>query len=82
MLTDSKAAESVLFEIHIIMKYKIKGYQVIYSNGCRDKVNLEIPIVTEDKEAIRAKLIRRHTGLGIECKGVNLDYDELNHKSV
>ena len=64
------------------MIYRIKGYQVVYSDECRDKVNLEIPIVTEDKESERAKIKAKHSGLGIVCKGVNLDYDELNHESL
>lgn len=60
------------------MKYKIKGYQIIYENGCRDKVSFEIPYVVEDKENERTKIQVRNSGLGIIVKGVNLDIEELN----
>lgn len=63
-------------------KYIIRKYQVIYSNGSRDKVNLEIPICTCDKEAVRGKLKIKHSGHGITCVGVNLDYDELNEEDL
>lgn len=60
------------------MKYKIKGYQIIYENGCRDKVSLEIPYVIEDKESERTNIQMRNSGLGLAIKGVNLDIEELN----
>lgn len=60
------------------MKYKIKGYQIIYENGCRDKVSLEIPYVIEDKESERTNIQMRNSGLGLVVKGVNLDIEELN----
>ena len=65
-----------------IMKYKIKGYQIIYENGCRDKVSLEVPYVVNDKEKERAKIFMRNTSLGLKCKGVNLYIEELNQSSV
>lgn len=60
------------------MKYKIKGYQIIYENGCRDKVGFEIPYVVEDKESERTKIQARNSGLGLVVKGINLDVEELN----
>lgn len=64
------------------MRYKIKGYQLVYSNGNRDKITLEKPIFTDDKEFERARIKALHTGNGLVCRGVNLDYDELNSDSV
>lgn len=64
------------------MKHVIKKYQVVYSSGNRDKVNLEVPIVTNDLEATRTKIRMKHTGRGITCVGVNFDYDEINTDSV
>ena len=60
------------------MKYKIKGYQIIYENGCRDKVSFEIPYVVEDKECERTKIQARNRGFGLVVKSVNLDIEELN----
>lgn len=59
-------------------KYTIRKYQVIYDNGNRDKVNLEVPIHTNNYEAERAKLIMKHSGHGKRCIGLNMDYDEMN----
>ena len=47
------------------MKYKIKGYQIIYDNGTRDKVSFEIPYIVKNKENERAKIIARNSGLGL-----------------
>ena len=66
----------------IMKKYTIKKYQVIFQNGNRDKVNLEIPIHTNDIEAARAKLMAKHTGLGLKCVGLNMDYDEYNKNEL
>lgn len=55
------------------MKYTIKAYQVIYDTGHRDKVNLDVPIVTDDVETERTKLIMEHSGIGKKCIGLNLD---------
>lgn len=60
------------------MKYKIVGYQVIYSEGSRDKVKLLTPILTEDIEAVRTNIRMKHNILGMKCVGVNLEYEELN----
>lgn len=60
------------------MKYIIRRYQTFYADGSRDKVNLEVPIHTDDYEFTRAKLKSKHTGKGKVCKCVNLEYDELN----
>lgn len=64
------------------MKYKIKGYQIIYENGYRDKVSFENPYIVDNKENERAKLIARNSGLGLVVKGLNLDVEELNAKRV
>ena len=60
------------------MKYKIKGYQIVYDNGTRDKVSFEIPYIVKNKENERAKIIARNSGLGLVVNGVNLDIEELN----
>ena len=60
------------------MKYTIKSYQVLYDSGARDKVTLEAPLHTDDVEALRTKLWMKHTGHGIKCIGLNLDYLEHN----
>lgn len=60
------------------MKYKVKGYQIIYENGCRDKVSFEVPYVINDKEQERVKIMTKNKGLGLSCKSVNLDLEELN----
>ena len=59
------------------MKYIFRKYQVIYSSGCRDKVNLGVPIETDNLEKLRAELKIKHTHHGMKCVGVNLDYDEI-----
>ena len=64
------------------MKYKIKGYQIVYENGCRDKVSFEIPYIVENKENERTKLIARNTSIGLVVKGLNLDVEELNSDRV
>lgn len=64
------------------MKYTVRKYQVIYADGSRDRVNLEYPIRTDDYELTRAKLIVKHTGIGKQCKTINMEYDELNNKEV
>ena len=60
------------------MKYTIKSYQVLYDNGARDKVTLDTPLHTDNIEAVRIKLKMKHTGHGITCIGLNLDYVEHN----
>ncbi len=60
------------------MEYIIKKYQVIYKSGNRDKVILAIPIKTKDIESVRIKLRMKHNTLGLVCKGINLEYEELN----
>lgn len=59
-------------------KYIIRKIQVIYSDGSRDKVTLMPPIATNDKEAVRTRLLMRYNSLGKHCKGVNLEMDEFN----
>lgn len=61
-------------------KYTIRKYQVIYQNGNRDKVNLEVPIHTDNLENVRAKLKMKHTSVGIRCVGLNMEVDEMNKK--
>lgn len=60
------------------MKYLIKKYQVIYSTGARDKVTLDMPVLTNDIHSFRAKLMMRLSSPGVEVKGMNLEYDEIN----
>jgi hypothetical protein len=62
------------------MKYVINGYQTIYENGSRDKIKLTTPIYSDDIEAVRTKLKKKHSGIGKKCLGVNLDYTEINDK--
>lgn len=66
----------------IMEKYTIRRLQLIYSNGCRDKINLTKPIRTNDKESVRAKLVMKYTTAGMRCVGVNLDYDEFNEDEL
>lgn len=54
------------------MKYLITGYQVVYSNGCRDTIKLATPIATSDIENERLILKMKH-----KCIGINLTYMEL-----
>lgn len=59
------------------MKYRINKYQVIYESGSRDTIKLALPIYTNDYEAVRIRLMNKHTGHGKKAVGVNLDYEEL-----
>lgn len=63
------------------MKYQINKYQAVYSNGSRDSIRLESPIYTNDLEAIRTRLKLKHSGMGLKCIGINLDYVELNNRA-
>ena len=56
------------------MKYVINGYQTIYENGSRDKIKLTTPICSDDIEAVRTKLKKKHSGIGKKCLGVNLGF--------
>lgn len=60
------------------MKYLIRKYQVFYDDGSRDKVILWTPILSSDIETTRAKLTIKHTCIGKACKGVNIEYEEIN----
>lgn len=60
------------------MKYRIVKYQVIYDNNARDTIRPYMPIVTNDYEAERVKLLQKHRGAGKRPVGINLDYEELN----
>lgn len=60
------------------MKYTIKTYQVIYDTGNRDKISLDVPIVTDDVENERTKLMMEHSGIGKRCIGLNLDLVKHN----
>ena len=64
------------------MKYKIKGYQIIYGNGCRDKVTFEVPYIVDNKENERVKIIARNSSIGLPVKGLNLEVEELNAERV
>lgn len=63
------------------MKYQINKYQAIYASGSRDSIRLESPIYTNDLEAIRTRLKLKHSGMGLKCIGINLDYVELNNRA-
>jgi hypothetical protein len=60
-----------------VMRYRINKYQVVYESGARDTVKPASPIYTNDYEAVRTRLIEKHTGHGKKVVGVNLDYEEL-----
>lgn len=63
------------------MKYQINKYQAVYASGNRDSIRLESPIYTNDLEAIRTRLRQKHSGMGLKCIGINLDYVELNNRA-
>ena len=61
----------------MIMKYRINKYQVIYQNGARASVKPVSPICTDDYEAERVRLMKKHGGHGKQVLGINLEYEEL-----
>lgn len=57
------------------MKVRINGYQVIYDTNCRDDVKFGVPVMTEDTEALRTRLMMMHNGMGKRVVGINLKYE-------
>lgn len=52
--------------------YQITGFQLVYSNGTRDNVKLQQPVLTNNIDHYRA-----HVKQEYECACVNLSYIEM-----